>query len=139
MRRPGAAHSVAWKHYKREIQLGSRSVSRKGLIIVQIFNILLGPHRPRAHNLPEALSFLVKIWFQNRRMKWRTFRQRSSSPHSGGLKATRNTSPSSVNSRVMFPPDHACLFGEFKLAFEQDQPSFDIRVPSSEDTLKNSS
>ncbi|KAG5445605.1 hypothetical protein CSKR_105998 [Clonorchis sinensis] len=25
MRRPGAAHSVAWKHHKREIQLGSRS------------------------------------------------------------------------------------------------------------------
>ncbi|KAG5441434.1 hypothetical protein CSKR_107659, partial [Clonorchis sinensis] len=24
MRRPGAAHSVAWKHHKREIQLGSR-------------------------------------------------------------------------------------------------------------------
>ncbi|KAG5442455.1 hypothetical protein CSKR_110689 [Clonorchis sinensis] len=24
MRRPGAAHSVAWKHQKREIQLGSR-------------------------------------------------------------------------------------------------------------------
>ncbi|KER18938.1 hypothetical protein T265_12091 [Opisthorchis viverrini] len=23
MRRPGAAHSVAWKHHKREIQLGS--------------------------------------------------------------------------------------------------------------------
>ncbi|KAG5445997.1 hypothetical protein CSKR_108117 [Clonorchis sinensis] len=26
MRRPGAAHSVAWKHQKREIQLGSRSI-----------------------------------------------------------------------------------------------------------------
>ncbi|KAG5451140.1 hypothetical protein CSKR_102691 [Clonorchis sinensis] len=25
MRRPGAAHSVAWKHHNREIQLGSRS------------------------------------------------------------------------------------------------------------------
>ncbi|KAG5446258.1 hypothetical protein CSKR_114210 [Clonorchis sinensis] len=23
MRRPGAAHSIAWKHHKREIQLGS--------------------------------------------------------------------------------------------------------------------
>ncbi|KAG5452248.1 hypothetical protein CSKR_106882 [Clonorchis sinensis] len=27
MRRPGAAHSVAWKHQKREIQLGSRTIA----------------------------------------------------------------------------------------------------------------
>ncbi|KAG5442553.1 hypothetical protein CSKR_108755 [Clonorchis sinensis] len=27
MRRPGAAHSVAWKHHKREIQLGSRCLA----------------------------------------------------------------------------------------------------------------
>ncbi|KAG5454446.1 hypothetical protein CSKR_113111 [Clonorchis sinensis] len=31
MRRPGAAHSVAWKHHKREIQLGSRLTETRGL------------------------------------------------------------------------------------------------------------
>ena len=36
MRRPGAAHSVAWKHHKREIQLGSRWVSRKNQIDMQM-------------------------------------------------------------------------------------------------------
>ncbi|KER31847.1 hypothetical protein T265_01938 [Opisthorchis viverrini] len=29
MRRPGAAHSVAWKHHKREVQLGSRCHSNE--------------------------------------------------------------------------------------------------------------
>ncbi|KAG5447683.1 hypothetical protein CSKR_112138 [Clonorchis sinensis] len=31
MKRPGAAHSVAWKHHKREIQLGSRLTETRGL------------------------------------------------------------------------------------------------------------
>ncbi|TGZ64786.1 hypothetical protein CRM22_006196 [Opisthorchis felineus] len=81
----------------------------------------------------------VKIWFQNRRMKWRTFRQHNSSPHSGGLKASHNKSTSSVTSKIMFPPEHACLFGEFKLAFKEEQPSVGTCVSSSETVLKNSS
>ncbi|GAA52369.1 hypothetical protein CLF_107937, partial [Clonorchis sinensis] len=65
----------------------------------------------------------VKIWFQNRRMKWRTFRQHSSNPHSGDLKATGNVIPSLDTSTMTFSPEHACVFSEFKLAFEEDQLS----------------
>ncbi|GAA56059.1 hypothetical protein CLF_109803 [Clonorchis sinensis] len=34
MRRPGAAHSVAWKHHKREIQLGSRTQKNVSAIVL---------------------------------------------------------------------------------------------------------
>ncbi|KER24211.1 hypothetical protein T265_08058 [Opisthorchis viverrini] len=43
MRQPGAAHSVAWKHHKREIQLGSSLPLKKtngysGIFAATIYN-----------------------------------------------------------------------------------------------------
>ncbi|KER21793.1 hypothetical protein T265_09953 [Opisthorchis viverrini] len=40
MRRPGAAHSVAWKHHKREIQLGSRWGKQKCMATVYLNEVL---------------------------------------------------------------------------------------------------